>query len=73
MTMSAAKKLRTLHRMLAWCVRETERPDRPVGTSAARVNRLWCERKALEWALAQLDPSSARPPAQGTSDVDSPS
>lgn len=54
--MSVAAKIRTLRRMLAWRVQQTERTDWPPGTGASRINGYWRERKALEWALAQLEP-----------------
>lgn len=52
---SPRKKLRTLRRMLAFRVVETERKDQRPGISASRIDGLWRERKALEWAVAELE------------------
>lgn len=66
---SPAKKLRTLRRMLAWRTANTDGP--PAGAGAAQLNSWWCERKALEWAIEQLDPGAQTSPS-AAAQADSP-
>lgn len=66
---SPAKRLRTLRRMLAWRTQQTDSP--PHGASAPAVNGWWRERKALEWALEQLDPGAQTSPS-AAAQADSP-
>jgi hypothetical protein len=53
--MGKGSMLRTLRRMLVFRVIETERTQ-PPGTSADSLNFYWRERRALEWAIRELEP-----------------
>jgi hypothetical protein len=56
---SPARKLVTLRKMLTRLEARTTNPA--PATAAKMLNAMHCERKALEWALAMLDPQPSEP------------